>query len=80
MIPSNPQFSPAMNTIELSDEAIIDVQLTDELVKWELRIAQRADQLAAQAEHGRDKDLEYWQQAEREVLADLIMRPSKPVP
>jgi hypothetical protein len=60
-----------MNTPESSEEAGLSLPLTDELGQWELRIAQRADQLAAQTERGRDHDLENWLQAEREVLAGL---------
>lgn len=64
-----------MNNPESSEESGISVPLTDELAQWELRIAQRADQLAATTERGRNHDLENWLQAEREVLAGLAKSP-----
>jgi hypothetical protein len=41
----------------------------DELFQFELRVAQRADQLAAKLGTGPERDRECWQQAEREELA-----------
>lgn len=64
-----------MNIPKSSDERGITEPLTDELAQWELRIAQRADQLAAKTERGRNQDLENWLQAEREVLTDLAKPP-----
>ncbi|HEX2855235.1 MAG TPA: DUF2934 domain-containing protein [Opitutaceae bacterium] len=64
-----------MNTPELSEETGIILPLTDELAQWELRIAQRADQLAAKTERGRNHDLENWLQAEREVMGDFAKPP-----
>ena len=43
-------------------------EAVDELL---LRVAQRADQLAQTTDHGRERDLENWLQAERETLAKL---------
>jgi hypothetical protein len=60
MIPCAPAMPPTS-----------DVSPPDELMEWELRVAQRADQLAAKNSGGREQDLEYWLQAEREVLAQL---------
>lgn len=60
-----------MNPQESSEETGISFPLTDELAQWELRIAQRADQLAANTQHSRNQDLENWLQAEREVLAGI---------
>jgi hypothetical protein len=60
-----------MNSLEqVTDGGAISALVMDELLQWELRVAQRADELATQASHGRDEDLRYWLQAEREVLVD----------
>ena len=45
-----------------------DLESVDELLVWELRVAKRADELAKKTEHGRDRDLENWLQAEREIF------------
>ena len=48
----------------------LEAPASDRLTHWQLRIAQRADQLAAKMARGRDQDLECWLQAEREVLVE----------
>ena len=45
---------------ELSDEALFDL---------ELRISRRADELAKALASNRERALEYWLQAERDILA-----------
>jgi hypothetical protein len=46
---------------ELSDEALFDL---------ELRISRRADELAKAAAFNRERSLEYWLQAERDIMAE----------
>ena len=46
---------------ELSDEALFDL---------ELRISRRADELAKAAPSNRERSLEYWLQAERDIIAE----------
>jgi hypothetical protein len=60
-----------MNPTALLEDTLLNEQAADELMQWELRIAQRADQLAARAEPRSQEDLVYWLQAEREILAQL---------
>lgn len=64
-----------MNPTALREDLLMSVPPTDELMQWELRIAQRADELAAQAENGHKQDLIYWLQAEREVLEQMDAPP-----
>jgi hypothetical protein len=64
-----------MNPTAVCEEPVLDLPPMDELMQWELRIAQRADQLVAGAGEKREKDLVYWLQAEREVLAHLVAAP-----
>ncbi|HEY0947205.1 MAG TPA: hypothetical protein VGD81_18120 [Opitutaceae bacterium] len=53
-----------------------DLQLENDLVQLELRIARRADELSQRHEHDRAKDRDDWQQAEREVLG-LMLEPGR---
>jgi hypothetical protein len=46
-----------------------DLPIDDPLLELELRVAWRADEISHESGGGRDKDLEYWLQAEREVLS-----------
>lgn len=46
---------------EVSDEALFDL---------ELRISRRADELAKAATSGNERGLEYWLQAERDIMAE----------
>ncbi len=48
---------------------MIDFPL-DDLVRLQLRIARRADELARLQEH--DLACDYWETAERELLPDLL--------
>ena len=47
-----------------------DASSRRELFELELRIARRADELARTAVRRRDRNLESWLQAEREVMVD----------
>lgn len=49
--------------------AVVDFPL-DDLVRLQLRIARRADELARLQEH--DMACGYWETAERELLPDLL--------
>jgi len=55
---------------ELSDEALFDL---------ELRISRRADELAKAAASNRERSLEYWLQAERDIMSEqsLWLRPRR---
>ena len=46
-----------------------DLLPADQLAQWELRVAQRADELAKKSPPGRNHDLASWLEAEREALA-----------
>jgi hypothetical protein len=46
---------------EIADEALFDL---------ELRISRRADELAKVAASNRERDLEHWLRAERDILAE----------
>ena len=59
-----------MNPADHNPDSPFTVFSDDALLALELRVASRADQLSQKFGGGRDKDLEYWLQAEREVLAD----------
>ena len=54
---------------ELDDAALADLPL-DDLVRLQLRIARRADELARLQEH--DVACGYWETADREFLPDQL--------
>ena len=62
-----------MNPADHNQDPYPTVFADDALLALELRVASRADQLSLEFGGGRDKDLEYWLQAEREVLADTCL-------
>ena len=64
-----------MNPADQNPDPSLTVFADDPLLALELRVASRADQLSLKFGGGRDKDkdLEYWLQAEREVLADTCL-------
>jgi hypothetical protein len=47
----------------------------DVLLRWQLDVAMRADELARGIPAGRDRDLRVWLQAEREVLRGAAFAP-----
>jgi hypothetical protein len=58
-----------MNTTE--DKNAPAAELTDEaLFDLELRICRRADELAKASASNREHSLEYWLQAERDIMAE----------
>jgi hypothetical protein len=60
-----------MNSLEQdTDGRAPGALVIDELLQWELKVAQRADELSSKTPHGRDEDLRTWLQAEREVLVN----------
>ena len=62
-----------MNPADHNPDSPLTVFAGDALLALELRVASRADQLSQKFGGGRDKDLEYWLQAEREVFADTSL-------
>jgi hypothetical protein len=58
-----------MNTTE--DKTAPAAEILDEaLFDLELRISRRADELAKAAASNRERGLEYWLQAERDIMAE----------
>jgi len=67
-----------MNDLAPKHPATTDSFAEEELVRLQLQVARRADELSARTSPGQDKDLERWLQAEREVLAHNRQRVSSP--
>lgn len=55
-----------MNTQETL--AVASVETEDDLLRLEMWVAQRADELSQQSGGSRGRDLEHWLQAEREIF------------
>jgi hypothetical protein len=60
-------YRKAMKTPPPEASATI-VFTEDDLLQFELKVAQRADALSQETGRTRGKDLEHWLQAEREIL------------
>jgi hypothetical protein len=56
------------------------VYLEADLLKLEIRVARRADQLSLKHGGSRGRDLEHWLQAEREILRTVFARRAAPCP
>lgn len=65
----NPAATMTLTAPAIDPAAVVDFPL-DDLVRLQLRIARRADELARLQEH--DVACGYWETAERELLPDLL--------
>lgn len=54
--------------IEASEMSAAGIDTEEDLLRLEIRIARRADELSRSGSGVRERDLEHWLQAEREVL------------
>ncbi len=54
------------------------VYLEADLLKLEIKVARRADQLSQKHGGSRGRDLEHWLQAEHEILRSLFSRRAAP--